>query len=205
MTPRNAQKHAFPVEELKPTSGSIHALLFENPYAQVMRQLFWNLEVSFAPIILGSGSEEAEEFDCSAACEWLELGVQDWRKLAGVAVRGGEEVEASFYVVEHARAVKTDIRFGPRLGAEFELHWEMLVDYQGYWGDDEDPTLPITMELRVPFEGLMVHFDIVKPESKNESLAVEAVTPFVDLAAFGPPRLQTNEFGIAAFWFPPLQ
>ncbi len=195
---------AFPVEALRATTGSVSALLFENPMANIPRGLFWSVEVSFAPLVLRAGTR-SEEFDCVASCEWLELGIRDWRELAGTEIRGGDELDASFYVTEHDPVIESHIRFGARDGVTFPLRYDMVVDYHGYFGGDEDPRLSLPIELTVPFTGLMVYFDIVKPAPKNASKVARVLEPFVDLAAFGPPELRTNDFGMSAFWLPPTE
>jgi hypothetical protein len=181
----------FPSERLVPVTGRIGALLFENPNANVARDVYWSISIDFAPLTV-----DDEELECSASCEWLRLGIRDWRALEGKVVEGGDEVEASFYTFEHDPASRTRIEVSDREGETFRVRLSMEVDDPG---GDFDPRLLVTADLRVPFEGLDVYFDIVPPSVGRAGDALRVATPFVDVTTLDEPRIHTNEFGVSAY------
>jgi len=184
-------------------TGQIGALLFENPKAGVARDVYWSVRIEFAPLLVADESGETDELECSASCEWLRLGVRDWRAIEGKVVEGGDELEASFYTVEHDLSTRTRIEIGDRRGDTFRVKLSMEIDYPGHYGK-ADPALPVTADVRVPFEGLDVYFGVVPGVEGRSSDALRAVAPFVDLSGFGEPRIHTNEFGISAYRLRPV-
>ena len=194
----------FPTAKLTPTGGSISALLFENPRANVPRDVYWSVSVRFAPIRYGAPGQE-QEFECEATVEWLRLGLRDWRALEGVVIDGKSEVSASFYVAEHDPAIETHLRLSGREGASFQVDMKLLVGFRGFFGEDADAALPVVAKLRLPFEGVKVHAGLLKPTLGREADATPLISPFVDVDAFSGVVTQTNKFKVSTYVLMPWE
>ncbi len=192
----------FPTEALKAKGGTLGAVLFENAKANVGRDVYWKVHVEFEPLCYGPPGRE-EEFVCEATCEWLRLGLRDWRALEGVSVDGGSEVASSFYVAKHEAAIKTSLRITARQDATFQVDMTLVVDFLGFFGEDADPVLPVAASLRLPFEGVTIHRPLLKAAPGREDDARALLTLFVDLAAFSAVVTRTNGFKVTTFVLPP--
>jgi hypothetical protein len=188
----------LPAHALVPLSGSLSALLFENPRAGVVRDVYWSVSVQFAPIRYGAPGQE-EEFDCEATTEWLRLGLRDWRALEGVSLDGGPEFASSFCVAEHEPAIATHLRVSAREGATFLVDLDLKIAFHGFFGEDADPALPVSAHLRVPFDGVKVHAGLLMPAPGGDAEALALLAPFVDVSAFTGIVTQTNQFKVSTF------
>jgi hypothetical protein len=192
----------FPADSLEPKRGVLRALLFENRAARVRRDVYFSVEVEFAPLTYGPKGER-ETFDCSARVDWLELALRDWRALDGLVVDGGAKIDASFYMTEHDPAARTKLRVSERRGARFLVELELRVRFHGFFGGDKDPALPVAARLRVPFDGLTVQPELLAPTKANLARVEELAAPFIDRDAYEAPALRTNKFGVTTIHFPP--
>jgi hypothetical protein len=193
----------FPVKQLKPIGGSIMALLFENENTNLPRDLYWKVSIDFEPFPF----RDEPEFVCGAQAEWMKLGLRDWRGLERRELRSagpGEGFEASFYAGTHLWSEETRLVFLERRRDSFLVELDMRVDMTD-WLDLVGGATSISTELRLPFEGLMVYFDIADPSTHEASAALEAALPFIDQGAYGPPEVRTNQFGVTAWWLPPKE
>lgn len=191
----------FPAERLRPRGGSIHALLFENSSAGVPLGVTWAFEVDFEPIRHGEPGDESE-FSPLAAWEWIDLPIRDWRALEGVVIEG-EDVEGSFYLTEHEVLDWSRLSIFDRDGSEFRIEWDMVVDHEGSFDGDEDYRMRVQTSLRVPCEGVLVHFQTFPSDPSRSGELLDVLGGFLDVEAFGPPEIRTNRFGVTAFWLPP--
>jgi hypothetical protein len=192
---------AFPVNKLKPTGGSIMALLFENENTNLPRDLYWKVSIDFEPFSF----RDEPELVCGAQVEWMKLGLRDWRSLEGRELRSagpGEGFEASFYAGTHLWSEETRLVFLDRQGSTFLVELDMRVDMTR-WLDLTGGATSISTELRLPFEGLMVYFDIADPSTHVAQAALDAALPFIDASAFAVPEVRTNQFGATAWWLSP--
>ena len=117
----------YPVDQLRPRSGNISAMIFKNDLAGVEETLFWSIEVAFEPLEF-----DGESRSPSLAADWFRLPVRDWRDLENQTLEGSQEtIEASFYVSEHDLASWTKIRTGKLSGYSFDIKLDREVALLG--------------------------------------------------------------------------
>ena len=176
----------FPSTSLIPKGGEIYCHIFENEAVELARNLFWSITVEFHPVRYGG-----EQFDCSLACEWIPWPIRTWQELEGRRLDvgyGDEGVEASFYMCEHHVADRIKLDVNRRSGTQFRVSVEALIDFAGYYGDDQDPAMPVRAEADLPFTGLLVIPDNLSPPPSTPSELSAVACEFVDLSVYGEPE-----------------
>jgi hypothetical protein len=176
----------FPSEQLVPSGGQIYCHVFENASAGLPRQLFWSVTIDFKPIQYGE-----DEFRCLLTCEWIAWPLRDWRELNGQQLEvndGDNGIESSFYMTEHDPAVNTKLAFRHQRDNLFKVNVDMLVDFHGYYGGDENSAMPIHAEIDVPFIGLLVVPGSLFPKPGNAAELRTVAAEFVDLAVYDGPE-----------------
>ncbi len=147
-----------PVDRLIAKDGSIRAMVFENEFAGVERNMFWSVEINFAPVVY-----DGEEVQPSMSADWIVLPVRDWRKLQGVTINGDRDtIEASFYVFEHDLAPWSEIAFGERHGRQFDVTFNMKVDILGLDEPSEGADVSVQeafvrAQITLPYQGFSIH------------------------------------------------
>src|SRR5262245_12823699 len=182
----------LPSDQLRPASASIVAVLFENSHTGLKRDVFWRVEIEFEPM-------QYRDFNlhCNVQCEWLRLGLRDWRDLNGVRVQGGpHEIESSFYTVEHDLAIWSELAFTTVGGTRFRVEYAGLIDFRGLDESDADPRLPVRAQLEASFEGILIPPAFIRSEDDPCSQAAAMLVPFVDLKRFGTPCLTSSTVGV---------
>jgi hypothetical protein len=183
----------FPSHLLVPKSGEIYCHIFENENTGLARNLFWSITVDFEPIQYGE-----EEFSCSMTCEWIAWPLRDWRELDGrqLDVDYGENgVESSFYMTAHDLATHTTLTLRHRRDNMFSVKVDMLVNFHGYYGEDENPAMPVQAEVEVPFIGLLVIPGNLFPKPNKPAELRKVASEFVDLSAYEEPQpWKTHDF-----------
>ena len=160
----------FPSKSLVAVGGEISGHFFENPAQGVVRRVYWSVHVAFAPLEYGD-----EVYECSMACEWLQLPVRDWRALDGTRVACAcdeDGVESSFYAAMHHVGNSVELQLDRRDENRFHVEMSMDVDFAGLEGDDEDPNMQVAGASTVPFAGI-----VVRPETfgVTDAAAIESL------------------------------
>lgn len=177
--------HRFPSEQLSVASGEIAAFIFENPTIGLRRSMWWSVTMQFNPITYADA-----DWECSMTTDWIPWKLRDWRNLEGQTLRcnyGDNDVEASFYLVEHDQAEKIELSIGRRVADKFDVRMRLLVDFSGYFGDDADPELSVSGELLLSFTGIVVP-DSLFPKPVSAEDAAEIAAAFVDVDLFEQPE-----------------
>lgn len=184
---------SFPSHLLVPRGGEIYSHIFENARTGLARKLIWSITVDFQPIMYGD-----DEFTCSMTCEWIPWPIRDWRELDGRQLNveyGQNGVESSFYMGRHDLATHTALSIRRRRDNVFSVKVDMLVDFQGYYGGDANPAMPIRAEVDVSFIGLLVIPGNLFPKPNSHAELQKVASEFVDLSAYqGPETWKSHGF-----------
>lgn len=178
----------FPSSKLVSDGGKIYAHIFENPNTGLKRGIFWSVTVHFKPIKYAD-----ESFRCSTTCEWIPWKAANWLDLHGrhFDVEYGEcGIESSFYSGEHDICTRTRLRLAHKDTCRFHVSVDVIVDFQGCCGGDENPAMPVSARADVPFTGLLVVPANLEPAPANLDEAKEIAAEFVDLATYEEPIRQ---------------
>lgn len=176
---------SFPSQSLAPVGGELYSHIYENRTTGLSRDHFWSLTIDFAPI-----EYEGELLQCSASVEWLRFPVRDWRQLGStdlVEVLQSDLVESSFYVGRHDWATTKHFSLLYRSGNVFDAKLQLVVDFQGFTGDDDDPAMEVNAHAKVKYSGLVIVKDNLSPKPNSPQLAMEMAKSFVDLESYQPP------------------
>lgn len=183
----------FPSNALVPSSGEIYCHIFENRNTGLDRNLFWSITVDFQPFL-----HEDVEFSCSTTCEWIAWPLRDWKELdqRQLDVDYGENgIESSFYMSRHDIATHTKLSLRQKQNNVFRVSLDMVVEFLGYFGGDEDHAMPIHAEVDVPFIGLLVIPDNLFPKPSSPNDLRKVASQFVDLSAYeGPEPWKSHGF-----------
>ena len=176
----------FPSKSLAPKGGEMYCHIFENSSTGLVRNLFWSITVEFEPVQYGEN-----EFSCAMTCEWIPWPVRNWRELDGrrlVADYGEHGVESSFYTTQHDIGTRTELALFHRKANLFAVKMDMLVDYRGYYGGDDNPAMAVHAEVDVPFIGLLIIPDNLSPKPATPSQLQSVASQFVDLSSYEAPK-----------------
>lgn len=189
---------AFPADSLVPVGGEMYSHIHENPNANLQRDHFWSIRIDFAPIEYGD-----ESWDCSAASEWIRFNVRDWRELHDTQherLAYDPLVESSFYMTEHDPADVTLLTLSHVGANRFHVRMEMLVDFHGYLGGDENPDMPVAAETEIEYTGLVIVPENLFPKPSTVEELNEVASPFVDLSAYHEPKQDRFRFVFRPKW-----
>jgi len=188
----------FPADKLTASGGEIYCHLFENPQAGVPRNAYWSIRIDFHPI-----HYEGQDWRCSMTCEWLTWPLRDWRELSGRSLNlnyGDRGSEASFYMCEHDLGKSTRLNIGPRAGSSFDVAMEMVVDFAGYTGTDENPAMVVRGRATVPYyTGVIVVPDNLSSRPNTPTEVSSAVAAYLDTMLLKAPERRSH-----AFWMEPM-
>ncbi len=185
-----------PVDRLVAKDGSIRAMVFENEFAGVERNMFWSVEINFEPVLY-----DGEEVQPSMSAHWIVLPVRDWRKLQGVTINGDRDtIEASFYVFEHDLASWSEIAFGERRGRQFDVTFDMKVDILGLDEPSEGADVSVQeafvkAQTTLPYQGFSIHSSLVEGIPENKAKALEIASHYADLDRYNVPALRYGTWG----------
>ncbi|MFD2232165.1 hypothetical protein [Alkalimarinus sediminis] len=182
----------FPHQELKAKSGSISGFIFENPSVGLKRGLFISIEVDFEPIKYGDN-----EWECSLASEWIPFKGNNWYELESIDFQDEfvkEMNETTFYLTTHDWCNDVHIELKREERNLFNLKLKANADFSGYYGGDENSSMPITVDLTVPFTNFIIRRDNLfpKPNSIEEALVVS--NEFIDTTTFKEPSFDGEVF-----------
>src|SRR4051794_17163285 len=111
------QQKTFPVAKLVPIQGRIRAMIYEDPASGREQDMFWGIDVEFAPI-----RYRGERVRPEINCDWMVFDIQDWRELAGAEIEGVyDDIEATFTTGEADFAQRSKVRFLERDASEFRI------------------------------------------------------------------------------------
>jgi hypothetical protein len=182
----HAMARKFPSKSLVPSGGQIYCHIFENRRTGLRRNLFWSITVDFKPIRYGD-----ERFTCSMTCEWIAWSMRDWRELDEKQIDldfGEDGIESSFYMTKHDIATHTRLSLHQRRRNVFGVKVDMMVDFHGYYGGDENPAMPVHAEVDLAFIGLLVIPANLSPKPTTPAKLKKVASHFVDLAAYKEPE-----------------
>jgi hypothetical protein len=187
----------FPADKLTASGGEIYCHLFENPQVGVPRNVYWSIRIDFHPI-----HYEGQDWRCSMTCEWLTWPLRDWRELSGRSLNlnyGDRGSEASFYMCEHDLGKSTRLNIGARAGSSFDVAMEMVVDFAGYTGTDENPAMVVRGRATVPYTGVIVVPDNLSSRPNTLTEVSSAVAAYLDTMLLKAPERRSH-----AFWMEPM-
>lgn len=183
----------LPVKSLKAVGGEMYAHIFENESTGLARNLFWAVSIDFAPIHYADS-----ELDCAMTCEWIPWPARDWRELDGEVLdvifnpdgtvkSGPPSVEASFYMTAHDPARRVSLKLNRNGGTKFAAAMDMVVDFHGYAGGDEDPNLLIAGQTEIAYRGVIVVKNNLFPKPTTEAEVLAVAGKFIDLTTYRAP------------------
>jgi len=180
----------FPTEKLIPVQGCIRAAIFEDPDAGLERDMYWGIDVEFAPM-----RYRGERIKPLLSCEWMILDIMDWKLLEDAELSGEyEDIEASFFVWEHDLARNSRLEFLEREAATFTVRYHVVVEFSGSDEEDADPELAVDGELALPYLGFYIDRNILDAVPGNESQAKELASHYADLTCYREPRIDNGVF-----------
>jgi hypothetical protein len=183
---------SFPAHSLVAAGGSIYSHVFENTSTGLQRGHFWSLTIDFAPV-----EYDESEWDCSVMIEWMRFPVRDWRLLNDSHVAEAmkdELVEASFYLTRHDWATVKELTLKHIADNRFRACLKLVVDFQGFTGDDVDPEMEITAETDIEYTGIIVVPDNLFPKPNTPEQVMEVVSQFANPAAYHSPEKDDFRF-----------
>ena len=183
----------LPVKSLKAVGGEMYAHIFENGSIGLARSLFWSVSIDFDPIHYADSN-----LRCSMTCEWIPWTARDWRELDGeklnvvysrdgIVKSGPPRVEASFYLTSHEPARRVSLKLNRNGGTKFAVSMDMVVNFHGYAGGDEDSNLPVAGQAEIGYRGVIVVKNNLSPKPTTEAMARAVADKFVDLATYRAP------------------
>ena len=183
----------LPVKSFKAVGGEMYAHIFENESTGLARNLFWSVSLDFAPIQYAES-----EFRCGMTCEWITWTARDWRQLDGETLKviynpdgtvksGPPTVEASFYMTSHDPARQVSLKLNRNRGTKFAAAMEMVVNFHGYAGGDEDPNLRVAGQAEIAYRGVIVVKNNLSPKPTTEAKVLALADKFIDLTAYRAP------------------
>jgi hypothetical protein len=115
----------------------------------------------------------------------LSMTIYMWHRRK-LAARAGNttEIGSTFYMTEHDTGRHTELLLRRRRANIFTVKMDMLVDFHGYYGGDENPAMAVQAEVDLSFFGLLIIRD--KPATHAELQVIAA--GFVDLSAYEAPE-----------------
>lgn len=177
---------SFPAHSLVAAGGSMVSHIFENTSSGLQRGHFWSLTIDFAPL-----EYDECDWDCNVMIEWMQFPIRDWRLLNDSHVAAAikdDRIEATFYLTRHDWATVKELSLKHIAENRFRARLKLIVDFQGFTGDDIDPEMQITVETDIEYTGLIVVPDNLFPEPKTLEQVMEAVEQFADPAAYHSPE-----------------
>jgi hypothetical protein len=125
----------FPVELIRPLRAELSGTIVFNPHIGLAPALWYSLEVQLAPIDLGHGAYEPDEYgthlDTIIELGGFELPFRRWRDIAGEFGPFEDRGESSVYVSQvhcHIDIRRLDLR--ARQGAMFDVRADLSVDFE---------------------------------------------------------------------------
>jgi hypothetical protein len=173
--------------------GEMYAHIFENESTGLARNLFWAVSIDFAPIHYADS-----DFRCGMTCEWIPWTARDWRELDGEMLdvlynadgtvkSGPPGVEASFYMTAHDPASRVRLKLKRKGATRFAAAMKMVVNFHGYAGGDEDPSLPVAGETQIGYRGVIVVKDSLHPKPTTKTKVLAVADKFIDLTTYRAP------------------
>ena len=99
-----------------------------------------------------------------------------------------ELVEASFYLTRHDRATVKELSIKHIADNRFRAYIKLVVDFQGFTGDDVDLEMEITAETEIEYTGIIVVPDNLFPKPNTPEQVMEIVSQFASPAAYHSPE-----------------
>jgi len=168
----------FPNHELKAISGHIYGFIFENSNVDLKRNLFISINIEFDTI-----KYDDEEWECSLTSEWIPFVGNHWKDIENIDCESDifkEMNETSFYMVEHDWCNNLDLQVNYIKNNIFRVKVKTDVNFSGYADGDENPAMPIEMDLELPFTEITIIGSNLEPELKDIDEAVKVVNEFID-------------------------
>lgn len=182
----------FPASSLIPRGGEMYSHVFENPRMGIERDHFWSITIHFEPI-----EHAGNAWNCSMTTEWLRFGIRNWRELDGYELQPGINdagVESSFYMTCHDLGRCTQLKLSYLQGNRFRVKMDLIVDFHGYAGGDEDPAMAVSADAEIEYTGLIVVPDNLFPNPQDAQDVCRVAAPFVDLTTYEAPERDDFRF-----------
>lgn len=175
---------AFPVDDLKFTSGFAYAHVFENAHTRLTRDLFWSFNFEF----------EGPQRRLSTTLEWIRFSERDWRRLKDISWLSGEPgVEASVYLGRHHEAQLERFSVSAAQPGQLEIRFRLHAGLGGL-NDSGFDDIHLERAERLRFDGILIDSDSLFPKPKTRAAAIAVLEPFADPDAFDPPEETARGF-----------
>ncbi len=192
----------FPVEILKPISGTLNALIFENSLINLPTSLFFNIEIPLEPINMAKlwDDDEDENYETSFRLDGIKLGIKSLKELENQTFTfpiNPEEgyIDGSIYLFDvHNIIDVTNITFGEFQNQSIPIKITLRIDFE-FEGTDYATTKYINFETDLALGELLIANDILQPSEENLKNVQSLVEQFIDIDKFEAPYL--GEMGIA--------
>ncbi len=183
---------AFPYDKLKADSGNISGYIFENPQAGLERGLYLSIYVYFAPLRYDDG-----EWRCALISEFIPFNGRSWKDIEKVDSSDNkmqEIMDTSFYLTKHDSCNEVSINLTLQKNNMFRTKISTHVDFSGYLENDENPSMPVAVDLVIPFTGFTIQRDSFFPKPNNLEEAIDLASPFIDIKSFQEPTFTDGKF-----------
>ena len=184
----------FPVKILKPVTGTLNALIFENTFIDLPKTLFFQIEIPLEPIDLTKiGSEnESENYNTSFRLDGIKLDIKNLQELENKTFTfsiNPEEgyIDGSIYLFDvHNIVDVTSITFGKFKNQVLPLKIILRIDFE-LEGTGYATTEYLDYETELALGELLIATDILQPVRKNLKNAKSLVQQFIDIEHFEEP------------------
>lgn len=182
----------FPNHKLKAISGNIDGFIFENSNVDLKRNLFISINIQFDTI-----KYDDEEWECSLTSEWIPFVGNHWKDIENIDCKDDifkEMNETSFYMTEHDWCNNLDLQINYIKDNVFRIQIETDVDFSGYTDGDENPSMPIKVDIEIPFSEIIIRGCNLEPELKDMNEAIKVASEFIDTKSFKAPSMDDGVF-----------
>lgn len=181
----------MPVPTFTVQRGELRATLFENLRVGVPRGIYWSCSIDFAAAVSPT-EQPAHDTDaaCTLLCDWISWPVRCWRQIDGLTLascRSPPAVEASLYFAgEHQWLTVVELSFQRTQADRWHVTGRFCGDLLDE-GGDRFRGAGAEFGVEMPFAGISVLPDNVRPKLKSAAGAAAALGEFADLASYEAP------------------
>ncbi len=192
----------FPVKILKPISGILNALIFENSFINLPTSLFFNIEIPLEPIDMAKIGDEnnRKNHETSFRLDSIKLSITNLKELENQTFTFPINpemgyIDGSIYLFDvHNIVDVTSITFGECINSFLPFKITLRIDFE-YEGTDYVTTKYLDFETELALGELLIATDILNPSQENLENAKSLVQQYIDIDNFDEPYL--SELGIA--------
>lgn len=192
----------FPVEILEPLEGTLNAIIFENSLTNLLKTLFFKIEIPLKLIDMGKLYDDITDnnYQTSFRLDWIKLNVSTLKELENKTFTfpiNPQEgyIDGSIYLFEvHNIADVTNITFGEFKNQAIPTNITLRIDFE-LEGTGYSTTKYVDFTTELKLGELSIATDILPPINQNFENAKALIAQHIDTVNFDEPHL--GEWGIS--------